>query len=74
MATRCLRGRPHVSEMIAANEVIGHLLISADSSMQMGLAFAGLLAVGAMAMVLHELFSAFEKHPTGWAHRGSQGE
>eukprot|EP01042_Synura_sphagnicola_P009056 gene9056-11623_t len=40
-----------VSEMTAANEGIGYLLISAGSSMQMGLAFAGLMVVGAMAMV-----------------------
>ena len=63
-----------VSEMTAANEGIGYLLISAGSSMQMGLAFAGLVVVGAMAMVMYELFSWVEKHTTAWAHRGSQGE
>ncbi len=61
-----------VSEMTASNEGIGYLLISAGSSMQMGLAFAGLLVVGLMAMVMYELFSWIEKHTTGWAHRGSQ--
>ena len=61
-----------VSEMTAANEGLGYLLISAGSAMQMGLAFAGLLAVGAMAMVMYELFSLIEKHTTAWAHRGSQ--
>lgn len=63
-----------VSEMTAANEGIGYLLISAGSSMQMGLAFAGLIVVGAMAMAMYELFSAVEKHTTGWAHRSTQGE
>ena len=63
-----------VSEMTAANEGIGYLLVSAGSSMQMGLAFAGLMVVGAMAMVMYELFSWIEKRTTGWAHRGSQGE
>jgi hypothetical protein len=52
---------------------IGYLLISAGSAMQMGLAFAGLLTVGVMAMLMYELFSLIEKHTTGWAHRGSQG-
>ena len=61
-----------VSEMTASNEGIGYLLISAGSSMQMGLAFSGLLVVGVMAMVMYELFSYVEKHTTGWAHRGSQ--
>ena len=63
-----------VSEMTAANEGIGYLLISAGSAMQMGLAFAGLMTVGAMAMGMYELFSVIEKRTTGWAHRGSQGE
>ena len=63
-----------VSEMTAANEGIGYLLISAGSAMQMGLAFAGLLVVGAMAMAMYELFSYVEKHTTAWAHRGSHGE
>jgi len=27
-----------------------------------------------MAMAMYELFSYVEKHTTGWAHRGSQGE
>ena len=61
-----------VSEMTASNEGIGYLLISAGSPMQMGLAFGGLVVVGAMAMVMYELFSIIEKRTTGWAHRGSQ--
>lgn len=61
-----------VSEMTASNEGIGYLLISAGSSMQMGLAFSGLLVVGVMAMVMYELFSWIEKHTTGWAHRSGQ--
>ena len=60
-----------VSEMTAANEGIGYLLISAGSAMQMGLAFGGLVVVGAMAMIMYELFNYIEHHTTGWAHRGS---
>ncbi len=60
-----------VSEMQAANEGIGYLLVSAGSAMQMGLAFAGLVAVGIMAMAMYELFAWVEKRTTGWAHRGS---
>ncbi len=61
-----------VSEMTASNEGIGYLLVSAGSAMQMGLAFAGLVVVGAMAMAMYELFSLFEVRITGWAHRSSQ--
>jgi NitT/TauT family transport system permease protein len=50
---------------------IGYLLIG-GLAMQMGLAFAGLVVVGAMAMAMYELFSWIEKRTTGWAHRGSQ--
>jgi NitT/TauT family transport system permease protein len=62
-----------VSEMTASNEGIGYLLISAGSSMQMGLAFAGLVVVALMAMLMYELFSLIEKRTTAWAHRGSHG-
>jgi NitT/TauT family transport system permease protein len=61
-----------VSEMTASNEGIGYLLISAGASMQMGLAFAGLVVVGAMAMLMYELFALMERRLTGWAHRGGE--
>jgi len=41
--------------------------------MQMGLAFAGLVVVGVMAMLMYELFAWIERRTTGWAHRSSQG-
>jgi NitT/TauT family transport system permease protein len=59
-----------VSEMTASNEGIGYLLVSAGSAMRMGLAFAGLVVVGAMAMGMYELFAVVERRTTGWAHRG----
>ena len=62
-----------VSEMTAANEGIGYLLISAGSSMQMGLAFGGLVVIGAMAMIMYELFALIEKRTTAWAHRSAGG-
>jgi NitT/TauT family transport system permease protein len=62
-----------VSEMTAANEGIGYLLISAGSSMQMGLAFGGLVVIGAMAMAMYELFAIIERRTTGWAHRSAGG-
>ncbi|MBB3220061.1 ABC transporter permease [Pseudoduganella umbonata] len=61
-----------VSEMNAANEGIGYLLVSAGSSMQMPLAFAGLGVIGAMAMAMYELFAVVERRSTAWAHRGAR--
>jgi NitT/TauT family transport system permease protein len=53
----------------------GHRLPDADrrqSAMRLPLAFAGLVTISVMAMVMYELFSFIEKRTTGWAHRGSQ--
>ena len=61
-----------VSEMTAANEGIGYLLISAGSAMKMPLAFAGLVVIAMMAMAMYELFSWIERNTTAWAHRGHQ--
>ena len=63
-----------VSEMNASNEGIGYLLVSAGSSMKMPLAFGGLVVIGAMAMLMYELFAVIERRTTGWAHRGAQAK
>jgi hypothetical protein len=38
-----------------------------------GLAFAGLVVIGAMAIGMYELFAVIEKRTTGWAHQGMAG-
>ena len=58
-----------VSETVASNQGIGYLMMSAGSQMRMGLVFAGLLVISAMAMVMYELFAQLEKRMTAWAHR-----
>ena len=60
--------------MNAANEGIGYLLVSAGSSMKMPLAFAGLMVIGAMAMLMYGLFAVIEKRMTAWAHRAAPPE
>jgi NitT/TauT family transport system permease protein len=62
-----------LAEMTAGDSGIGYLMQSAGSQQRLALAFAGLGVIGAMAMLMYELFSAVEKHTTAWAHRGSQG-
>ena len=59
-----------VSETVASNDGIGYLMMSAGSSMRMSLVFAGLIVIGAMAMVMYGLFAGVERRMTGWAHRG----
>lgn len=62
-----------LAEMTAGDSGIGNLIQTAGSQQRMPLAFAGLVTISVMAMAMYELFSAVEKHTTGWAHRGSQG-
>jgi NitT/TauT family transport system permease protein len=61
-----------LAEMTAGDSGIGNLIQTAGSQQRMPLAFAGLVTISVMAMAMYELFSAVEKHTTGWAHRGSQ--
>jgi NitT/TauT family transport system permease protein len=63
-----------LAEMTAGDSGIGYLMQTAGSQQRLPLAFAGLVVIGVMAMVMYELFSYIEKHTTAWAHRGSQGE
>ena len=63
-----------LAEMTAGDSGIGYLMQTAGSQQRMPLAFAGLVVIGVMAMLMYELFSWVEKRTTGWAHRGSQGD
>lgn len=67
-------GNGYPLEMTAGDSGISYLMLSAGSQQRMALAFAGLVVIGAMAMIMHELFSYIEKHTTAWAHRGTQGD
>jgi len=59
-----------ISETVASNLGIGYLMMSASSSMNMPLVFAGLMVIGVMGVVMYELFALVERRLTGWAHRG----
>jgi len=59
-------------EMTAGDSGIGYPMQTAGSPQRMSLAFAGPVTLGAMAMLMDELFSWIEKRTTAWANRGSQ--
>jgi len=59
-----------VSEMVAANEGIGQLMLTASSSMRVPLMFAGLIVISVMAMIMYVAFALLERRMTGWATRG----
>ncbi len=58
-----------IAETVASNLGIGYLMMSASSSMNMPLVFAGLIVIGVMGVVMYELFAVLERRLTGWAHR-----
>jgi NitT/TauT family transport system permease protein len=57
------------SETIASNNGIGYLMISASSSFNVALVFAGVAVVGFMGVVLYEIFDVMERRLTGWSTR-----
>ena len=61
-----------LAEMTAGDSGIGYPMQTAGSPQRMSLAFAGPVTLGAMAMLMDELFSWIEKRTTAWANRGSQ--
>ncbi|MGL6071239.1 ABC transporter permease [Craterilacuibacter sp.] len=60
-----------IAETVASNLGIGYLMMSASSTMNMALVFAGLAVIGAMGIVMYAFFSQAEQHFTAWAHRGT---
>lgn len=58
-----------ISETVASNIGIGYLMMGASSSMNMPLVFAALVVIGAMGVVMYELFAQVERRMTRWAQR-----
>jgi NitT/TauT family transport system permease protein len=59
-----------VSENVAANSGIGYLMTVASSRFEVDLAFAALLVIAAMGIVLYGITALFERRMTGWSTRG----
>lgn len=56
-----------ISETVASNKGIGYLVVSASSNFDVPLAFAGLLVLSLMGVVLYSFFAALEKYVIYWA-------
>jgi NitT/TauT family transport system permease protein len=61
-----------LAETVAANKGIGNMMITASSSFNVPLVFAGLFVLAIMGIALHALFSLIESRFTGWANRKSE--
>ncbi|MBM3555922.1 MAG: ABC transporter permease [Alphaproteobacteria bacterium] len=59
-----------ISETMAGNEGIGHLMVSASASFRVPLVFAGLFVISFMGVAMYAVFAWIEQRMTGWAYRG----
>ena len=59
-----------ISETVAGNGGMGHLMLTASSSFRVPLVFAGLLVIAAMGVGMYALFALVERRFVGWAFRG----
>ncbi len=58
-----------ISETIAANSGLGHMMLAAQSQFNVPLVFAGLIMLAIEGIVMYALMAWLEKRTTGWAHR-----
>ena len=59
-----------ISETVAANKGIGHLMILASSRFDVPLVFSGLIVTAIMGITMYVISAAIEQRVTGWATRG----
>ncbi len=60
-----------VSETVAANAGVGHMMLSAQSQFNVPLVFAGLVALAVEGIVMYAIMAWLEQRMTGWAHRSA---
>ncbi len=62
-----------LSETVASNSGIGHLMITASSRFDVPLVFAGVLITAFMGVAMYAIATLVERRMTGWATRGMDG-
>lgn len=60
-----------ISETVAANSGLGHLMLSAQSQFNVPLVFAGLVMLAVEGIVMYAAMAWLEARMTGWAHRSA---
>ncbi|MBO6759025.1 MAG: ABC transporter permease [Roseibium sp.] len=58
-----------ISETVAANSGIGHMMLAAQSQFNVPLVWAGLVALAVLGIVMYAAMAWLEMRMTGWAHR-----
>ena len=62
-----------ISETVAANSGIGHMMLTAQSNFEVPLVFAGLVALAIEGIGMYAIMALIEKKFTFWAHRSQFG-
>lgn len=58
-----------ISETVAANSGLGHMMLAAQSQFNVPLVFAGLVMLAIEGIAMYALMAWLEMRMTGWAHR-----
>ena len=58
-----------ISETVAANKGLGHMMLIAQANFEIPLVFAGLVALAVEGIGMYAIMAFIEKRMTGWAHR-----
>lgn len=59
-----------ISETVAANSGLGHMMSAAQSQFNVPLVFAGLVMLAVEGIAMYAVMAWLEMRMTGWAHRG----
>ncbi|MHC5654107.1 ABC transporter permease [Stappia sp.] len=61
-----------ISETVAANAGLGHMMLAAQSQFNVPLVWAGLMALAVLGIAMYAIMAWLEMRMTGWAHRSGQ--
>ena len=61
-----------ISETVAANAGLGHMMLAAQSQFNVPLVFAGLVMLAIEGIVMYAVMAWLEMRMTGWAHRSGR--
>ena len=63
-----------ISETVAANSGLGHLMLSAQSQFNVPLVFAGMIMLAVEGIAMYAAMAWLEMRTTGWAHRSQMAQ
>ncbi|MGH6913608.1 MAG: ABC transporter permease, partial [Geminicoccales bacterium] len=61
-----------ISETVAGNEGVGHVMLVASANFNVPLVFGGLMVIAFMGIAMYGIAAALERRFTGWATRSME--